>query len=232
MSRGVLYMVWGEKAEAALGRSLASLRQYHPELPHEVIRLPPGTDACQGLLEKSRMMELTPFDETLFLDADTVVLDRLDFGFVQALRYGLACCICECPWARRYRGLPKDDGIEYNTGVMFFNRGAQALFKRWHELAAAVDSAIDFVLPNGQRATMPHNDQGSFAKAMTEWDRAPLILPINWNFRPQWHVTFFGPIKVWHDYMDPPPALHELNAYYRRPDAIMQFHVPRKEPSR
>jgi hypothetical protein len=65
------------------------------------------------------MMELSPFEETLYLDADTVVLDRLDFGFEQAARFGVACCICECPWARRYRGLPNDDGVEYSTGVLF-----------------------------------------------------------------------------------------------------------------
>src|SRR5690349_20928566 len=112
MSRGVLYMAWGDKAEQAMARSIASLKEMHPELPYEVVRLPPGTDSIKGLLEKSRMMELSPFDETLYLDCDTVVLDRLDYGFAQATRYGLACCICECPWARRYRGLPKDDGIE------------------------------------------------------------------------------------------------------------------------
>jgi hypothetical protein len=219
-------MVWGKKAEAALTRSLASLNNVHPELSREIISLPPGTDGYKGLLEKSRMMELTPFEETLFLDADTVVLDRLDYGFAQARRFGLACCICECPWARRYRGLPKDDAIEYNTGVMFFNRGAQAPFRRWQELAPEIDSAIDFVLPNGQRASMPFNDQAAFAKAIAEWDCAPFILPHNWNFRPQWHRAFFGPIKIWHDYVDPPASFDELNAYYRKPDSIIQFHAP------
>jgi hypothetical protein len=160
------------------------------------------------------------------LDADTVVLDRLDFGFEQAARFGVACCICECPWARRYRGLPNDDGIEYNTGVLFFNRGAQALFQRWHELVSVVDSAIDFIGPNGQPAVMPFNDQGGFAKVVREWEQAPFILPHNWNFRPAWHWTFFGPIKIWHDYSDPPPQLAQLNASYRRPGAIVQFHAP------
>ncbi|MDP6885212.1 MAG: hypothetical protein QF830_13855, partial [Rhodospirillales bacterium] len=34
---------------------------------------------------------------------------------------GLALCICECPWARRYGGLA-GDVVEYNTGVMFFTK--------------------------------------------------------------------------------------------------------------
>jgi len=224
VSRGVLYLVWGNKAETALNRSIRSLKEFHPELNYEIRRLAADTDEFSGLLEKSSMMDFSPFDETLFLDADTVLLDRLDFGFTQALRFGVACCICESPWSRRYRGLPKDDGVEYNTGVLFFTRDAEPLFRRWKALSSEVDSGIYVLAPNGKLGLMPHNDQGSFAKAVGEWDRTPFILPINWNFRPLWQRTFFGPIKIWHDYRDPPPALKQLTAVYRNPDAIIQFH--------
>ena len=225
LSRGVLYLVWGDRAEAAVTRSIRSLKEFHPELPYEVKRLASNTNEFSGLLEKPGIMESSPFDETLFLDADTVVLDRLDFGFNQALRFGLACCICECPWSRRYRGLPKDDGVEYNTGVLFFTRSAQTLFRRWRELSGLVDSAMDLVSPTGQRAVMPANDQAGFAKAIAEWDRLPFVLPMNWNFRPTWQQSFFGPIKIWHDYRDPPSPISQLNAFYRNPNAIIQFHV-------
>src|SRR5260221_6453107 len=103
--RGVLYMVWGAKAGSVLGRSIESVRRHLPDLPIHVLELPADTDPVQGLLQKARMAELTPFETTLFLDADTVVLGDLGYGFTQAERYGLACTICECPWARRYRGL-------------------------------------------------------------------------------------------------------------------------------
>jgi len=224
VSRGVLYLVWGDKAETAVNRSIRSLKEFHPELDYKIRRLAPDTNQWSGLLEKSSMMEFSPFDETLFLDADTIVFDRLDFGFAQALRFGLACCICECPWSRRYRGLPNDDGVEYNTGVLFFTRGPEPLFRRWKALSSVVDSGIDFLGPSGTRGLMPYNDQGSFAKAISEWHHTPFVLPINWNFRPVWHRTFFGPIKIWHDYHDPPPAIGQLSAIYRNPDAIIQFH--------
>jgi len=224
VSRGVLYLVWGNKAETALNRSIRSLKEFHPELNYEIRRLAADTDAFSGLLEKSSMMDFSPFDETLFLDADTVLLDRLDFGFTQALRFGLACCICESPWSRRFRGLPKDDGVEYNTGVLFFTRDAGPLFARWKALSSVVDSAIDFVGASGAPMVMPFNDQGSFAQAVTEWDRTPFILPMNWNFRPAWHRTFFGPIKIWHDYREPPPELRQLSAAYQNPNAIIRFH--------
>lgn len=150
MSRGILYLVWGDKAETALNRSISSLKEFHPELDCEVKRLAPDTDPFKGLLAKSRMMDFSPFDETLFLDAGTILLDRLDFGCAQALRFGLACCICECPRARRYRVLPKDDGIEYNTGVLFFTRGAEPLFRRWKALSSVVDTAIDYLAGDGR----------------------------------------------------------------------------------
>jgi len=107
-----------------------------------------------GLLEKARMAELSPFDETLFLDADTVVLDDLDFGFRHAQKTGVACCICEAPWARRYTGLPNDDAIEYNTGLLFFTKAAAPVFSHWQSLATTIDSSIVFRAADGRIARM------------------------------------------------------------------------------
>src|SRR5438876_9554670 len=99
-NRGVLYIKWGDVHEM-LDRSIESVKKYHPELGIHVHDCPGGSD----LLVKAKMLDLTPFEETLFLDIDTVVLGRLDYGFEKARQAGLACCICECPWARRHRGL-------------------------------------------------------------------------------------------------------------------------------
>ena len=212
--RGVLYIVWGEDTVRVMQRSIDSLRRHHPELPYHVVRLPDGLSGYRGLLEKARMLDFSPFESTLFLDADTVVLGRLDFGFAQAERYGLACAICECPWAGRYNGL-SGDLVEYNTGVVFFDRKAKPLFDRWQALAPVVDSSF-YHLPPGSRqlAVMPHNDQASFAKAVEDTGFLPAVLPLNWNFRPRWHTSFFGPIRIWHDYMDVPQAILDMNAYY------------------
>jgi hypothetical protein len=100
VKRGVLYIVWGDKIEPLLQRSIASVRRFYPSIPVEVVR---GTeDPLRGLQQKSRMISHTPFETTLFLDADTVVLGNLDYAFDRAEEFGLACCICECPWTRRY----------------------------------------------------------------------------------------------------------------------------------
>lgn len=224
MARGVLYLVWGTEIEPVLKRSLASVKKEHPELPIEVVRLPMPADPGQGLLEKARMMERSPFDETLYLDADTVVMDRLDFGFEQAKRTGLACCICEAPYARRYAGLPNDDAIEYNTGVLFFTRKSKPVFDAWIEYATTVDSSIMFRGADGRMQRMPSNDQAGFAKAVAEWESIPAVLPMNWNLRPTWQRSWFGPVKVWHGYEFVPPAVLQRARYYRQSNAVIQFH--------
>jgi len=224
MSRGVLYVVWGDRAETALRRSVASLNRVHPEIPHEIVRLPAQTDPLKGLLEKPRVMANSPFDETLFLDADTVVLGRLDHGCAQAARFGLACSICECPWARRYRGLPKDDAVEYSTGVVFYTRDARTVFDDWVKLTPQIDATVDHITEDHRLVATPFQDQAAFLRAVARWNRAPFILPLNWNFRPAFHRSYFGPIKIWHDYRDPPSWLMEQVEYYRSPDSVIQFH--------
>ena len=223
--RGVLYIVWGgdDKTERALARSQQSLTNIHPELPVEVCRLDAG-DPFKGLLEKARMFELSPFRETLFLDADTVVLGRLDFGFAKALEFGVACCINECPWAHRHAGV-HGETIEYNTGVLFFGESAKPVFDSWSRLAPQIDSSIIFHGPQGQIMRMPHADQGSFALAVEETKLSPFVLPLNWNFRPQWQMSFFGPVKIWHDYTELPPFFAEMCKYYSQPEAIIQYHA-------
>lgn len=225
MSRGIISIVWGDPAGLPLERLRTSVRKYHPELPHEVVTVEPSADPFKSLNQKARMFALSPFDETLFLDADTVVLSRLDFGFARAHVHGIALSICECPWARRYREIFDDDEVEYNTGVLFFTRKAEAVFAEWARLADTVDSSMQLIKADGQATIMPANDQGSFALAIENTMFNPCVLPLNWNFRPQWHRSFFGPIKIWHDYSDPPPELEELNSYYRSRDHVIQYHT-------
>ena len=61
-------------------------------------------------------------------------------------------------------------------------------------------------------------------KKINKFKFNPFVLPLNWNFRPIWHRSFFGPIKIWHDYSDPPLFFDELSEYYQKSDAIIQYH--------
>jgi hypothetical protein len=224
--RGVIYTMWGNdnRYERALERSRRSLAAVHPELPVEVFRITTTSDSVWGLAEKSHMFANSPFRETLYLDIDTVVLGKLDFGFEKAQSFGLACCINECPWARRYAGLSENrSGIEYNTGVLFFTDVVRPVFETWERLVPKLDSSI-MHMQDAKLLKMPFNDQGAFAAAIEECRFNPFVLPLNWNFRPQFYRSFFGPIVIWHEYAEIPSMFLELNRYYERKDSIIQFH--------
>ena len=214
-TRGALYIVWGDYNKDALERSIASFQNYHPDLPIHVETLSEGST----LLDKANMFNLSPFDETVFLDADTIVLGKLDFGFSKAIQFGIAICICECPWARRYRGI-KRDIIEYNTGVIFFTKASKLLFDVWNKRVRDIDSSIVFVL-DGQQGHMRLNDQAGFAVAVEETGVQPFTLPHNWNFRPKWQKSWYGPLIIWHDYSIPPASLLSHNTNQFDPSQIL-----------
>ena len=223
MSRGILSIYWGDEAKLPIERLKTSIKKFYLNMPHEIIKVEAPSGVPSSLNKKADMLDLSPFEETLFLDLDTVVLGNLDFGFEKAKQFGLAMSICEAPWGKRYPHIFTGDEIEYNTGVIFFTKQAKPVFDKWKELAKVVNSSILGVNDEGLY-TMPANDQGSFALAIEQTGFNPFILPLNWNFRPIWHRSFFGPIKIWHDYSDPPPFLNELNTYYSNPAAVIQYH--------
>jgi hypothetical protein len=49
------------------------------------------------------------------------------------------------------------------------------------------------------------------------------VLPLNWNFRPKWTPAWFGLIKIWHDYADPPADFLACNAGLRAAGASPQY---------
>jgi len=223
MTRGILSIYWGDESKLPIERLKASIKKFHPELHHEIIKVDAPSGDPHSLNKKVAMLDLSPFDETLYLDIDTVVLGRLDFGFEKAAQHGIAIAICESPWGRRYHQIFQGDQIEYNTGVIFFTRQSKVVFDQWQIFSGSVDSSIIFH-NNGKISTVPANDQGSFALAIEKTKFNPFVLPLNWNFRPIWHKSFFGPIKIWHDYSDPPQIFSELTTYYAKSNSVIQYH--------
>jgi hypothetical protein len=177
-------------------RSRRSVTATNPNLPLHVVEL----TGNPSLLDKAMMYEVSPFQTTLFLDADTMVFGDLSFAFEKAERFGLACCVNECPWARRYPSCEQHgDIVEYNTGVLAFSKSAGPVFREWKRLRD-VDSSITH---EGERL-MAINDQASFALAVNNTGANPFVLPHNWNYRYRWHKAWFGDVRIWHDHDDPP----------------------------
>jgi hypothetical protein len=208
VKRGILYIVWGTKIEPLLQRSIQSVRKFYPDIPVEIVR--GKEDPVRGLQQKSRMISHTPFESTLFLDADTVVVGNLDYGFERAEEFGLACCICECPWLRRY-GQSEGDQIEYNTGVLFFTPKSKAVFETWQSIAPGFPSKSVWLAPDGTPRGLEYDDQAGFGRAVRSCNFNPHVLPLNYNFRPGFHRSFFAPLKVWHDPHEVPPALLQIS---------------------
>ncbi len=232
MSRGILWMIWqGENdPTAVLHRSRLSAKHWHPELEQHVVTMP----ADSNLLCKSQMYDLSPFDETLFLDADTTVLGRLDYGFEKAKQHGIACCINANPWQRRHYNIKcHADAVEYSSGVVFFKKSGSSgddndgpysvpdVFDRWNALSTTTDTHVRFMAAEGVREA-PHNDQALFSQAMADLGFNPFVLPLNWNLYPKWQKTFWGELKILHGYDDIPPRLTTWNADQSRREAVIQ----------
>jgi hypothetical protein len=73
---------------------------------------------------------------------------------------------------------------------------------------------------------LKYDDQSSFAQAIlaTQWN--PWVLPLNWNLRPEFHPRVFAPVKIWHDYRDPPAQLAAISQACEsgsRPVSLLDF---------
>ncbi|MEW6212373.1 MAG: hypothetical protein AB1631_28870 [Acidobacteriota bacterium] len=222
--RGIVYLVWGDSIKDALARSIDSVRDLYPDMPIEVFPV----DGAVGNLSssKARMCELTPFDTTLFLDADTVMLGNVDFAFQKAEQFGLACCICEAPWMRRYGDPAEAEMIEYNTGVIFFSKEARLVFDRWASFSRDLPSRSRWRTledPLGYVRGLAFDDQAGFARAVAAAELNPFILPINYNLRPYFHRSFFAPVKIWHDYSGVPAVVRDVSQKVERGETPITY---------
>lgn len=221
-NRGILYICWGDKIQPYLERSIASVKAIYPELPIKVIR----EDGWTGLEAKTLMGARTPFKSTLYLDADTVLLGNVDFAFERAEQFGMACCICEAPWMRRYGQPAEAEMIEYNTGVLFFTKGsgARRVFSHWQTSIDIERSRSRWRMQHDQPGYvrgLQYDDQASFARAIAACEFNPYVLPINYNLRPAFHRSLFAPVKIWHDYSDVPAVVRDTSRAIERGEQLV-----------
>jgi hypothetical protein len=151
MGVGVMYVAFGAKAHREAADSIASLRQYH-DWPVLVVGDKPIAGerfrriedrGTPGRWAKVNLDKLSPWSQTLFLDADTRVCGRLDLGF-RLLDFGWQVVMVPS-LPQREKGLRHlsveerrvtldelpVDPLQLNTGVMWFSRDAAPLFDVW-----------------------------------------------------------------------------------------------------
>lgn len=159
MERGVLYVAYGEKARKMAQASILTVRRHAPGLPVAVVSDAPlaGADvhvfhpeADRGArTQKTQMYRLSPFDETLFLDADTEMRASPEPGFrlLQLVDLVLGQDVNRNFADNKWRHLRAEEvtfteqalgtrqHMYFNSGVIFFRRNERvaAMMAAWHE---------------------------------------------------------------------------------------------------
>lgn len=182
--RGVVYVAWGHEHVAVARRSADSVKRHNPDLS-TALWCRAGDDTSgfdmaftipEGLRRpKVNLLGQTPFDETLFLDNDTLVRSALGSLFRLLEGYDMAGAQVQL-WHRERHQKPiqldlPDAFPEINTGVLLYRRSPPVLdlLNRWALLYAEGPYGID---------------QPSFREVL--WDSPDLrfhVLPPQYNKR-------------------------------------------------
>jgi hypothetical protein len=154
MDCGVIYVAYGEKARAEAVQSIASLR-LHNDLPVAVVSNKPvsGCDhivladgGWKGREAKLQLYDLSPFDRTLYLDADTRVHGDIS-GIFDILGDGwdiaMTASTCQGKAAMWHVSPPErfvtlnicTEPLSLQAGVFAFQRNERVreLFDCWYE---------------------------------------------------------------------------------------------------
>lgn len=192
--RGVLYVAWGRAHVDVARRSAASVKRHNPDLGTAIWCAAnddtTGFDQAyvvpDGLKRpKVNLLQNTPFEETLFLDNDTLVRSDLQSLFDVLERFDMAGAQVVL-WHRPRHNKPVRHAVpetfpEINTGVLLYRRNAATtqFFKDWADRFAESGFGID---------------QPSFRDVLWESDLRFHVLPPQFNKR-----VFEASELIWSD---------------------------------
>jgi hypothetical protein len=213
VSNGALYIITQDpRYVSLLLTSAASLKKAMPELPitafsqfpvqdesglfEKVVRVEPSKD---GFYDKSKLIQNSPYERTLFIDADTFVLEPVPELFSLLDHFDCAAAHEEylnTDWHNRY---PRTDVPasfpEFNTGILMLNSSERTgrLLGEWGPLYRK------FLEEKPGQAI---NDQPFFRAAAycSEVRIATLTREYNCKFRGQGYLN--GRVKILHGHVD------------------------------
>jgi len=211
MSCGAIYIITQDaRYTRLLLNSVARLKRVMPDLPitvftqfplespsfERVVRVEGSTD---GFYDKTVFLQQTPYDRTLFLDADTYIVDPVPELFTLLDQFDLAATHEEylnTDWSNQY---PRPDipasFPEFNTGVLAYKRSSRTArcFEQWASLYRSF-------LADHPGAKI--NDQPFFRAAVYSNDAriATLTREYNCKFRGQGYLN--GRVKILHGHVD------------------------------
>lgn len=201
---GVAYVSWGDKHVAETARS-AQTSPYPTCLITDVgSAVPLGVfthvvrtdfaeyDGYHHFYRKLAVLDLSPFDVTLYLDGDTYVQGDMSLCFEKALRFGFAATLApgqvftwHDPWGilREY--------VHFQGGLLCFARQAET--RAWKEQ----------VLKHAK--TFTHTDEPAWSMAWAELGINPAVMPESYNCVRAGAILPV-PIKMLHTRLEPEPG--------------------------
>ena len=211
MQNGAIYILTQNKLYVDLAlQSIASLKKKMPDLPvtvfsefsidssliERIIPVPPSTN---GLYEKAKLIQQSPYERTLFIDADILILESFPELFDLLDRFDCAATheeYVDTDWFHHYSRPDIPSCFpEFNTGILLFKRSAamQRVFQEWQSLYA------QFLQ---DKPDAPINDQTFFRAALYYSDArvATLTREYNCKYRGQGYLN--GQMKMLHGHID------------------------------
>jgi hypothetical protein len=211
MSEGAIYIITQDsRYTGLLLNSAASLKRVMPDLPvtvfsqfplesplfERVIRVEGSQD---GFYDKTLIMPQTPYERTLFIDADTYVVDPVPELFTILDQFDCAATHEEYVNTDWFNHYPRPDipacFPEFNTGILVFKRSLRMnrVLEDWPKLYQS------FIAENPGKKI---NDQPFFRAAVycNAVRMATLTREYNCKFRGQGYLN--GRVKILHGHIE------------------------------
>lgn len=212
LSRGIIYIVTGQKFVDEACLSAASVKQCMPDIPITIFSDVPLSSALfdqvvlianptHGPDDKIIQIAKSLYRETLYLDSDTHMLDDSRELFSLLERFDLAAV--HAPYRAQYQVSQVPDCFpELNTGVLLFRKSdkTDVFFERWLQIYRedALKHLI-WLFPGGgrwYRHAIPN--QPSFRRAIYESGLRIATLPPEYNCRFPFPGFVHTKVKILH----------------------------------
>jgi len=210
MSCGAVYIITQDSRYVdLLLTSAASLKRAMPDVPITVFsqfpvnseyfeRVIPVQPTHEGFYDKTTLIRQMPYERTLFIDADTYVVEAVPELFTVLDQFDCAATHEEYVNTDWFDAYPRPDipacFPEFNTGIMALKRSGKMdrFLQRWGEL---YKSYLD------KKPEARINDQPFFRDAayFSDIRIATLTRDYNCKFRGQGYLN--GPVKILHGHV-------------------------------
>ena len=222
MKKGILYVTWGSNIYSDELEANIKNSKMITDLPVCVItnqkNLKVSSDDIvyqdfnnkgdkHGFNFKTLMYQLSPFDNTLYLDTDAFLLKDPSYGFEMSNLHDLALTYTTKDPCLNHSSLSpanlKQYVPHYNGGVLFFSKSSsnKDIFSEWFSTCSVSE-------------TIP---QVELSQIITNKKKNPFILPYIWNYRPHYGLQIDpNSVYIWHSRDIFPNK--EIESFYKTAD--------------